>query len=301
MANTWVPLSLITTVCNAFIPTFTPVLNQYAYGASVVSTYFIGSAIVSIIGIVVSILVGGNMSFVLPSMGVLFAGVLYGAGTLSIQKAVERAPTPALATVLPRNRAMINGLFAFGLFGVLTLFRNLDIYALQSVLVVVLLVLTKSYNSITKAGYSWQMYSFLSMLLLGFSDVLVKHSVGLCSLLTNITWFSLAGSLIPGLVSLRQSGSYILKYREESREDAEGVPLLTFLITAIFAVKVISQYAAISLAPDSASIRLVGSFAVPLTAFVSNALRGIQDNPNHIFMYILFLVSGLIVGVRSIL
>lgn len=299
----WVLFSLITMICNAIIPTFTPVVNQYAYGSGIIGSYFLGTAFITLIGVVLLTLVNGSSwSIVLPSFGLVLSGLIYGAGTLSLQKSVERAPSPALATLLPRNRALVNAMLAFFVFGVSSSFwKGGDIYLTQAMLVAIALVATKSYNKGSDEEHGWQTYSYMSMLLLAISDVIVKNVVGYGHLLTNLSWFSISAAIIPMLSNFRKTGNFMFKYRDPSREDNTGiVPLFVGLI-GVFAIKIISQYIAIGVAPDSANVRAIGSLAVPLTIVLTNYFRGFEYKMKDILLMGAFSVVGLMSGIRSLL
>lgn len=300
---TWVLFSVITMVCNAIIPTFTPIVNQYAYGSGIIGSYFLGTALITLIGVILLTLINGSSwSLILPPVGLILSGLIYGAGTLSLQKSVERAPSPAIATLLPRNRALVNAMLAFFVFGVSRSFwLDGDIYLTQAILVIITLVLTKSYNTGSGEEYSWQPYSYMSMILLAMSDVIVKNVVGYGSLLTNLSWFSISAAVIPMISNYRKTGNFVFKYRDPSREDNMGIVPLFLGLIGIFSIKIISQYIAIDVAPDSANVRAIGSLAVPLTIVLTNYFRNIEYKPKEIILMGLFSVVGLISGIRSLL
>jgi len=299
----WVLFSFITMVCNAIIPTFTPVVNKYAYGSGIIGSYFLGSAFITLIGIILlSFINGSSWSIVLPSFGLVLSGLIYGAGTLSLQKSVERAPSPAIATLLPRNRALVNAMLAFFVFGVSSSFwKGGDVYLTQAILVAFTLVLKKSFNTGTGEEYSWQPYSYMSMLLLAISDVIVKNVVGYGGLLANLSWFSISAAIIPMISNFRKTGNFIFTYREEHREDNTGIVPLFLGLIGVFAMKIVSQYIAIGIAPDSANVRAIGSLAVPLTIVLSKYFRGIDYETKDIVLMGMFSLVGLMSGIRSLL
>lgn len=299
----WVLFSFITMVCNAILPTFTPIVNQYAYGSGIIGSYFLGTALITLIGIILlSLINGSRWSLVLPSFGLVLSGLIYGAGSLSLQKSIERAPSPAIATLLPRNRALVNAMIAFSVFGVSSSFwKGGSIYLLQAILVAFTLVLKKSFNTGTKEEYSWQPYSYMSMLLLAISDVIVKNVVGYGDLLANLTWFSISGAIIPMISNFRKTGNFIFTYRDHNREDNTGiVPLFVGLI-GLFAIKIVTQYIAIGIAPSSANVRVIGSLSVPLTIVLSKYFRGIEYEMKDSILIGMFSLVGLISGVRSLM
>lgn len=290
-------------ICNSLIPTFTPVINQYAYGSGIIASYFLGTALITSVGIVLLTLMNrSSWAIVYPSFGVILAGLVYGAGTLSLQKSVERAPSPAIATLLPRNRALVNAMLAFFIFGVYRSFwKDGDIYITQAILVVITLIITNAYGGATGEEYSWQAYSFMSMILLAISDVIVKNVVGYMDLLANLSWFSICAAIIPMISNFRKTGNFVFQYRDPSREDNEGIVPLFILLIGIFAMKIVSQYIAIGVAPDSANVRAIGSLAVPLTMVLTKYFRGINYTMKNIVLMGTFSVVGLISGIRSLL
>ena len=301
MGLLWIPLSVITMICNAILPTFTPIVNSYAYGSGIIATYFIGTAIISLIGmIVMSIFSGGIGSILLPSLPVLVSGILYGAGSLALQKSIERSPNPALSMVLPRNRAGVNALLAFILFGISGSLEMTGIYIAQVAMLIMYLIQTDATGKANNETYSWHVYSFISMLLVSSSDVFVKNMVGIDRLLGNIVWFSLAGSIIPMISQYRKTGDLLLTPRDDKPVEHTQYISLALLLTSVFAMKVVSQYAAISMAPDSANVRLVGSFAVPLTVVLCNVFRDISIPMNELYTIIILSIISFSGGVRSV-
>lgn len=300
MVYSWIPLSIMTAICNAIIPTFTPVVNQYFYGSGIVSLYFIGTAVITFLGSMLMMFVNGT-SFAFPTIPLLVSGILYGAGTLSLQKSVERAPNPASGTLLARNRGFLNAFLAYTVFGIMSNANTLDVYITQAILLVIWLYITKTPVTDSTTDYPWQMYSYMSMILLAISDVLLKNMVGFTNVLSGISWFSLAGALVPILANYRKTGGNLMKRREDTREDDQGVESLFIVLIGVFVLKIISQYSAIGLAKDSAHVRLFGSFAVPLTALFSYLFRGIEHSSSELIMYTLFTLIGSISGVRSLL
>ena len=289
-------------ICNAIIPTFTPVVNQYAYGSSIISSYFLGTALITLIGVILLTLINGSTwGIVFPPIELLLSGLIYGAGTLSLQKSVERAPSPAIATLLPRNRSLVNAMLAFFIFGVSRGFwLDGDVYLTQAIFIAIALVLTNSYNKGSGGEHSWQPYSFMSMILLAISDVIVKNVVGYSSLLTNLSWFSISSAVIPMISNFRKTGSFIFKYRDPSREDNVGIVPLFIGLIGVFSIKIISQYIAIGVAPDSANVRAIGSLAVPLTIVLTNYYRNIEYKQRDIILMSMFSIVGLISGIRSL-
>jgi drug/metabolite transporter (DMT)-like permease len=299
----WVLFSIITMISNAIIPTFTPVLNQYFYGSGIIGSYFLGTALITLLGVILLTLVNGSSWTVLvPSFGLILSGLLYGAGTLSIQKSVERAPSPAMATIFPRNRALVNAMLSFFVFGVAGSFwSDGDIYITQALLVVITLLVTKAYNGGGGEEHSWQVYSFLSMILLSTSDVIVKNVVKYDTILTNLSWFSIFAAVIPLISNYRKTGSFMIAYRDKSREDNIGVIPLLVGMTFVFVIKMVSQYIAIGSAPSSANVRAIGSLAVPLTIVFTNYFRNISYDLKDIIPMGLFSVVGLMSGIRSLM
>jgi drug/metabolite transporter (DMT)-like permease len=176
-----------------------------------------------------------------------------------------------------------------------------DVYITQSVLVMITLLIYKSFNAGGGEEHNWQAYSFMSMILLGVSDVVVKNAIGYEYLLTNIVWFSLAAAIIPMISLYRKTGAFVFSYREKKREDNTGVVPLFLGLIGIFGMKMISQYVAIGIAPDSANVRAIGSLAVPLTAVISHYLRGVDYTIKDIVMFVSFAIVGVMSGVRSLL
>lgn len=302
VAYIWIIFSAMMTICNALLPTFTPVINKYAYGSGIIGSYFLSTALITSIGTVLfTIINGSSPSILLPSLPLIISGLVYGAGTLSMQKSIERAPSPAHATLLPRNRAVVNAVIAFVVFGVSCLIGQWDIYITQSLLIMIVLLMYNGYGTGGGEEHTWHVYSYMSMLLLAISDVIVKNVIGYDNILTNITWFSLSAAIIPMISLYRKTGSVIFKYREEKREDNEGILPLFLLLIGIFIIKMVSQYIAIGIAPDSANVRLIGSLAVPLTAALSHYFRGINYNVKDILIFVAFTLVGLMNGIRSLL
>ena len=288
-------------ICNAILPTFTPIVNSYAYGSGIIATYFIGAAVISLVGMIgMTFVSGGIGNILLPSLPVLVSGLLYGAGTLALQKSVERSPNPAVAIVLPRNRAGVNSFLAFILFGISGSFEMIGIYIAQLAMLIMYLIQTDSFGKSSEETYSWHVYSFISMLLVSSSDVFVKNMVGIEHLLGNIVWFSLAGSIIPMISQYRKTGNLLLTPRDEKPVDDMEYITLALLLTGIFAIKVVSQYGAISLAPDSANVRLIGSFAVPLTVLLCNVFRDISIPTKEITTILILSIISFSGGVRSL-
>jgi hypothetical protein len=300
--SAWIFFSLLMTVCNAIIPTFTPILNQYAFGSGIIGSYFLGTALVTLVGILIlTIMNQSSFSLVFPSIPLLIAGILYGAGTLSLQKSVERAPSPTLATLLPRNRALVNALLAFVVFGVTGIVGQWDVYITQAILVLITLITYKSFNTSSGEEHTWHVYSYMSMILLAISDVIVKNAIGYENLLTNITWFSLASAIVPMISLYRKTGSFVFSYRHTNVDQYESVIPLLLGMMGVFAMKIISQYTAIGIAENSANVRAIGSLAVPLTALLTNYFRKIEYTSKDIILFIAFSVVGLMSGIRSLL
>ena len=92
----WVLASLINTATVTAGPMVTPWLNQHAVGSGIIASYFVGTAAIALI---VTVLVSGHIQ--LPDPWVLLAGMLFGAGELSVQKATERASETAIAIAIP--------------------------------------------------------------------------------------------------------------------------------------------------------------------------------------------------------
>lgn len=285
------------------IPSFTPIINQYAYGSGIIASYFLGTALITLLSILMLTIVNGSgVSLILPSFALVISGVLYGGGMLSLQKSVERAPSPAIATLFTRNRSFVNAMLAFFIFGVSSSFiGSVDIYIAQAILVILFIIVSGGYNTGGGEEHTWQVYSYMSMILMAMSDVVVKNMVGYTNLLTNITWFSLSASIIPMISLYRKTGDFVFTYREENREDNMGVVVLFLLLIGIFSVEMISQYVAIGIAPNSANVRIIGSFAVPLTALLTYFFRNIPHSTENLGFISAFTTVGLMSGLRSLL
>ena len=137
----WLVASLINTLTVVVGPMVTPWLNQHVVGSGIIGAYFAGSAVIAAM---ITILSTGHIQS--PDPWVLLSGFLFGAGVLSVQKATERSPEPALAVAIPSTRAFLTATLAFVVLGSTTSFVLGSSYVIQAAMSVILILVAREYN-----------------------------------------------------------------------------------------------------------------------------------------------------------
>lgn len=259
----WVISSLINTATVTAGPMVTPWLNQHVVGSGIIASYFVGTAIIAIL---VTILVTGHIQ--LPDPWVLLAGMLFGAGVLSVQKATERAPEPAIALAIPSSRAFLTAILAFLVLGITTSFTLGMSYIVQLVLCIALVVIVHIYNPHNEPT-PWSMYAGIATILLSVSDIVLKYSGSFDTIFGDTSWFAIAGSIIPLVMNYTKTGSFLPTFREKGTVDPAIWWLTLGVMVCVFYTRIVTQVISVSLAPNPALPHIIGSFAVPAVAFLA--------------------------------
>lgn len=259
----WVLASLVNTTAVVSSPLITPWLNQHAVGSGVVAAYFIGTAIIATIS---TVLLTGNIQS--PEPWVLLAGLLFGAGVLSVQKATERAPEPAIATAIPASRAFLTAFLAFVVLGTTTSFSLGITYIVQIILCILLVIFSHIYTP-KQEPTPWAMYASVAAVLLSVSDIILKQSGSFDTIFGDTSWFALAGSIIPLIMNYKKTGSFLPTFREKGTVNPNIWWTTLGVMILVFYVRIVARVISISLAPNPALPRIIGSFAIPIVAFMA--------------------------------
>ena len=259
----WVVASLLNTATVTAGPMVTPWLNHHAVGSGVIASYFVGTAVIALL---VTILVTGRIQ--IPEPWVLLAGMLFGAGVLSVQKATERSPEPAVAIAIPSSRAFLTSLLAFLVLGITTSFSLGLTYIVQLILCVVLVVITHIYNQ-NDEPTPWSMYAVIATVLLSVSDIILKQSGSFDTVFGDTSWFAISGSIIPLVMNYTKTGTFLPTFREKGTVDPAMWWTTLGIMVAVFYLRIVTQVLSISLAPNPALPHIIGSFAVPAVAFLA--------------------------------
>jgi multidrug transporter EmrE-like cation transporter len=241
----------------------TPWLNQHAVGSGIIASYFVGTAAIALI---VTVLVSGHIQ--LPDPWVLLAGMLFGAGVLSVQKATERAPEPAIAIAIPSSRAFLTAILAFLVLGFTTSFPLGISYAVQLGLCIALVAIVHVYNPRNEPT-PWSMYAGIATVLLSVSDIILKYSGSFDTVFGDTSWFAIAGSIIPLVMNYTKTGTFIPTFREKGTVDPVIWWTTLGVMVCVFYLRVVTQVLSVSLAPNPALPHIIGSFAVPAVAFLA--------------------------------
>lgn len=259
----WVVASLLNTATVTAGPMVTPWLNHHAVGSGVIASYFVGTAVIALL---VTILVTGRIQ--IPEPWVLLAGMLFGAGVLSVQKATERSPEPAVAIAIPSSRAFLTSLLAFLVLGITTSFSLGLTYIVQLILCVVLVVITHIYNQ-NDEPTPWSMCAVIATVLLSVSDIILKQSGSFDTVFGDTSWFAISGSIIPLVMNYTKTGTFLPTFREKGTVDPAMWWTTLGIMVAVFYLRIVTQVLSISLAPNPALPHIIGSFAVPAVAFLA--------------------------------
>lgn len=293
----WILASLVNTSTVVAGPMVTPWLNQHAVGSGIIAAYFVGTAIIAF---TITFLVTGRIQQ--PEPWVLLSGLLFGAGVLGVQKATERSPEPAIAIAIPSSRAFLTAVLALLVLGIYTTFELGITYVIQLVLCVLLVVITHIYNPQNEPE-SWAMYATIAAGLLSVSDIILKYSGSFDTIFGDTSWFAIAGAMIPLVMNFTKTGSFFPAFREKGTvKPAEWWSTLGVMIL-VFYLRVVTQVLSISLAPNPALPRIIGSLAVPIVAFFAwNSGRyrvTIQEIVVLALMTITSISSGYIAYIQS--
>jgi len=259
----WVVASLLNTATVTAGPMVTPWLNHHAVGSGVIASYFVGTAVIALL---VTILVTGHIQ--MPEPWVLLAGMLFGAGVLSVQKATERAPEPAIAIAIPSSRAFLTAILAFLVLGITTSFSLGLTYVIQLILCGILVLIAHVYNPHDEPT-PWSMYAVLATVLLSISDIILKQSGSFDAVFGDTSWFAIAGSIIPLVMNYTKTGTFLPTFREKGTVDPAEWWTTLGIMVAVFYLRIITQVLSVSLAPNPALPHIIGSFAVPAVAFLA--------------------------------
>lgn len=259
----WVVASLLNTATVTAGPMVTPWLNHHAVGSGVIASYFVGTAVIAIL---VTIITTGHIQ--LPEPWVLLAGMLFGAGVLSVQKATERAPEPAIAIAIPASRSFLTAILAFLVLGMTTSLSLGLTYIVQLILCIVLVVIAHRYNPHDEPT-PWSMYAISATILLSLSDIILKQSGSFDTIFGDTSWFAIAGSIIPLVMNYTKTGSFFPTFREKGTVDPATWWSTLGIMVAVFYLRIITQVLSVSLAPNPALPHIIGSFAVPAVAFLA--------------------------------
>jgi hypothetical protein len=259
----WIIASILNAVTVSAGPMVTPWLNHHAVGSGIIASYFVGTAAISLL---VTMLVTGHIQS--PEPWVLLAGLLFGAGVLSVQKATERAPEPAVAMAIPSSRAFLTALLAFLVLGFTTTFSLGLTYIVQLILCVSLVAFVHIYNPRNEPT-PWSMYAILATILLSLSDIILKYSGSFDTIFGDTSWFAIAGSIIPLVMNYIKTGTFLPTFREKGTVDPVVWWSTLGTMVAVFYFRIITQMLSISFAPNPALPHIIGSLAVPAVAFLA--------------------------------
>jgi hypothetical protein len=287
----WILPAIVGAVTNTIVPVATPFLNQHVVGAGIIQWYYI---VASILSIMVSILTGAFFTTI-PSVWIFLSGLLYGAGTLAIQKATERVPDPGISTAIPMSRAFLTAILTFIILRIAPNPTSLvGAYGLQAILCGILVAIvhtstssaTLSTPTITTTTPSkspeWYVYSIAAALFLSIADVVLKHSHSTHHIIGNLAWFSIAGAFTSTLFNYKQTGSLFPAFRDQGTISPTTWWSQFGGISLVFLMGVIAQFLAITYAPNPAYPTMITSITIPLSAIVSQWYHHRKTNPIEI-------------------
>jgi hypothetical protein len=290
----WILPAIVGAVTNTIIPVATPFLNQHVVGAGIIQWYYI---VASILSITVSILTGAFFTTI-PSVWIFLSGLLYGAGTLAIQKATERAPDPGVSIAIPMSRAFLTALLTFIILRIAPNPTSLvGAYGLQAILCGILVAIVHTASSTTTSTTmstpaitpttpsqepQWYVYSIAAAFFLSIADVVLKHSHSTHHIIGNLAWFSLAGAFVSTLFNYKQTSSLFPAFRDQGTISPTTWWSQFGSISLVFLVGVIAQFLAITYATNPAYPTMITSIAIPLSAIVSQWYHHRKTNPIEI-------------------
>lgn len=259
----WIMASIINTAAVVAGPMLTPWLNQYVVGSGIIAWYFLGTAVLCFVGMMIL-----SSSIQTPEPWVLLAGALFGAGIVSVQKATERSPEPAIAIAIPASRAFLTALIAFLVLGITSSPLVTSAYGVQAILCGVLVVIANYFNP-RREPVHWSVYAVVAATFLSLSDVILKQSGSYDTIFGDSLWFSLAGSAVPLILNAKKTGSIFPTLRDKGTIlPQHWIPVLGVMILVFF-IRITTQVLSVSMAPNPAYPRLIGSLAVPIVAFLA--------------------------------